>query len=57
MQDLHAASGMRKPEIVLTRHLTLVDDVFTTGSTVEECARVLREDGAASLRALTTARG
>jgi ComF family protein len=36
--------------------LLLVDDVFTTGSTVDECARVLRHAGAASVRVLTVAR-
>jgi ComF family protein len=36
--------------------LLLVDDVFTTGSTVDECARVLRRAGAASVRVLTVAR-
>ena len=37
-------------------HLLLVDDVFTTGSTVHECARVLRAAGAASVRVLTVTR-
>jgi ComF family protein len=34
----------------------LVDDIFTTGCTVEECARVLRRAGARSIRVLTLAR-
>ncbi len=37
-------------------HLLLVDDVFTTGSTVHECARVLCGAGAASVRVLTVTR-
>jgi ComF family protein len=34
----------------------LVDDVSTTGSTLEDCARVLREMGAREVRAITAAR-
>jgi len=36
--------------------LILVDDVMTTGSTLEECARVLKYAGAASVYALTVTR-
>ncbi len=36
--------------------LLLVDDVFTTGATVEECSRTLRRAGAASVDVLTLAR-
>jgi predicted amidophosphoribosyltransferase len=34
----------------------LVDDVWTTGATLNECARVLKEAGAKEVRALTVAR-
>ena len=34
----------------------LVDDVYTTGSTMEECAKVLKEAGAKKVWALTLAR-
>lgn len=57
MENLRDAFRVRKREAVHNRHIILVDDVFTTGSTVEECARVLRAAGAASVRALTVARG
>lgn len=37
------------------KHLLLVDDVVTTGSTLAECVRVLLTAGAASVRCLTLA--
>ncbi len=56
MENLRGAFRVRHPARVLGRHLLLIDDVFTTGSTVEECSRVLCAAGAASVRVLTVAR-
>ncbi len=56
MENLRGAFKVRRPAQVKGKHLVLVDDVFTTGSTVEECSRVLRKAGAASVRVITIAR-
>ena len=38
------------------RHILLIDDVYTTGSTLRECATVLKKNGAASVHIATLAR-
>ena len=45
------------PENVRGRRFLLVDDILTTGATLTECVRVLREAGAADVVCLTLARG
>jgi ComF family protein len=44
------------PEEISGRRVMLVDDVYTTGCTVAECARVLRAAGATAVFVVTTAR-
>ena len=44
------------PELVERKSLLLIDDVMTTGSTMEACTRVLRNAGAGSVYCLTLGR-
>ena len=56
MENLHGAFRLRKNADVRDLHVLLIDDVLTTGSTLSECARVLKEAGARSVHAATAAR-
>lgn len=56
LQNLRNAFELRKGSSVLGKRLLLVDDVLTTGSTLDECARILKAHGAESVRAITVAR-
>jgi competence protein ComFC len=56
MENLHGAFRLRKKEDVRGLHVLLIDDVLTTGSTLSECARILRAAGAVSVHAATAAR-
>lgn len=42
--------------LVKDKHILLVDDVFTTGSTANECSRILKRRGASRVTVLTLAR-
>lgn len=55
-QNMRGAFAVVKPEEVKGRTVLLVDDVFTTGTTLSECARVLRRAGASKVYAATVAR-
>lgn len=56
MENLHNAFRLRKNANVRGLHVLLIDDVLTTGSTLNECARVLKGAGAISVHAATAAR-
>ena len=44
------------PERIQNRNLILVDDVYTTGATINECAKTLVKAGASQVTVLTLAR-
>jgi competence protein ComFC len=56
MENLHDAFRLRKNRDVRQLRVLLIDDVLTTGSTLSECARVLKAAGAISVHAATAAR-
>jgi Predicted amidophosphoribosyltransferases len=56
MENLRNAFRLRRKGSMRELRVLLVDDILTTGSTLSECARVLREAGAHSVYAVTAAR-
>ena len=54
--NVGGAFAMRVHRSVAGKRVVIVDDVMTTGATVEECARVLKRAGAVSIGVLTLAR-
>jgi ComF family protein len=56
VRNVRGAFAVRRGCDVKGKRIVLVDDVLTTGATVEECARVLRRGGAASIGVLTLSR-
>jgi predicted amidophosphoribosyltransferase len=56
MENLHNAFRLRKNADVRGLRVLLIDDVLTTGSTLNECARVLKRAGATSVHSATAAR-
>lgn len=55
-KNLRGAFRVEKPAALLDKSVCLVDDVLTTGTTVEECARTLVRAGAKDVKVLTFAR-
>ena len=56
-QNVRGAFRAAMPGWIDGRRWLLVDDVMTTGATVDECARVLKEHGAIAVTVVTVARG
>jgi ComF family protein len=56
-RNLRNAFAARRMDAFSGKRLVLVDDVFTTGATLNSCARILCRAGASSVIALAVARG
>ena len=55
-RNVRNAFTVRRPEKIKNKKILLVDDVYTTGATVNECARVLNKSQAAEVHVFTFAR-
>lgn len=55
-RNLRGAFVVRDPQAVRGCEVLLVDDIYTTGATARECARVLRQAGATKVWVATVAR-
>jgi ComF family protein len=56
IRNVRRAFTVTNPDRVRNRRVLIVDDVMTTGATVDECARVLLAAGAACVDVFTLAR-
>ena len=55
-RNVRGAFALRPGRSIRGKRVVIIDDVLTTGATVEECARVLRRGGAEFVGVLTLAR-
>ncbi len=57
LQNLNGAFDLKRGGDVVDRRILLVDDVFTTGTTLRQCAKVLHQCGAKEILGATLASG
>jgi len=57
LNNIKNSFEIKNPELIKDRNIILIDDVSTTGATIAEAKRVLREAGAKNITALVVARG
>ncbi len=55
-ENMKGAFSLKNKEKISGRKILLVDDVYTTGSTMQECAKVLKEAGAKEVWGVVVAR-
>ena len=54
--NVHGVFSVADPGKIKGQRIIMVDDVYTSGSTVKECARVLMKNKAAAVAVVTLAR-
>lgn len=56
IQNLNGVFSIKNKEKIKGKKILLVDDVYTTGSTLNQCAKILKEAGAKEVWGVTVAR-
>lgn len=54
--NIRATFSVNSPEKIQNKEICLVDDIYTTGATVGECAKTLKKAGAGEVKVLVFAR-
>lgn len=57
LENVKNVYQIQNRQIIENKRIVLFDDIYTTGSTVNECSRVLKENGAKEILVLTLASG
>jgi len=55
-ENIKGVFSIKNKELIINKKILLVDDVYTTGSTMAECARVLKEAGTRKIIGIVIAR-
>jgi ComF family protein len=55
-KNMKTAFAVSNQEMIKGKNIILIDDVFTTGTTINECAKILHQAGAHEIQVLTLAR-
>ena len=56
IENVRGAFSVKQADRIKGRHLVLIDDVYTTGATLEACAKRLKRAGAAKVDGICLAR-
>ena len=56
-KNMEGAFKVAEPEKIRNKNILVLDDIFTTGATLDECSKILKEAGARKVYILTFASG
>ena len=56
MENVKGVFSVKNKEIIENKEILLIDDFYTTGATMEECAKILLKAGAKEVKGVVVAR-